>query len=56
MDFLPDSIDYKLKTFVYGLLIFHAVAVTIWIILAVRSNKESQNIDKAIEGLLKKKN
>lgn len=55
MDFLPDSIDYKLKVFVYGLLIFHAVAVSIWILLAFRSNK-TQNIDKAIENLLKKKN
>lgn len=56
MDFLPDSIDYKMKIFVYGLLLFHILAVTIWIVLAFRSNKDTQNIDKAIETLLKKKN
>lgn len=56
MDFLPDSIDYKMKTFVYGLLVFHVVAVGIWIFLAFRSSNNSQNIDKAIENLLKKKN
>jgi len=55
MDFLPDSLDYKLKVFVYGLLIFHAVAVTIWIVLAFRSNDQAANIDKAIKELAKKK-
>ena len=55
MDFLPETLDYKLRVFIYGLLVFHALAVTAWIILAIRSNKNSQNIDIAIQDLLKKK-
>ena len=51
MDFLPDTLDYKLKVFIYGLLIFHAVVMTVWIVLAFRSNDQAANIDKAIQNL-----
>ena len=56
MDFLPETLDYKLRVFIYGLLIFHAVVITVWIILAFRSNDQAANIDKAIQNLAKEEN
>ena len=56
MDFLPETLDYKLRVFIYGLLIFHAVVITVWIILAFRSNDQAANIDKAIHNLAKEEN
>ena len=56
MDFLPETLDYKLRVFIYGLLIFHAIVITVWIVLAFRSNDQAANIDKAIQNLAKEEN
>jgi hypothetical protein len=63
MDFLPESLDYKIRWIVYGLALVHGVIFIAWLLYTLpsifkkpRNDISPENINKFIHEMKRKKN